>query len=125
VYVIATSFASPESAQRGVFPTSYSLAAYRTLLSGGIVTRAMFVSVGITVVGTVLSVFFTVVLAFGLTRSKEVPGGRAMFYLILVTMFFSAGIIPNYLLVKSLGLLDSYWSLILPVLISAFNLVVI
>lgn len=125
VYVIATSFASPESAQRGMFPTSYSLAAYRTLLSGGIVTRAMVVSVGITVVGTVLSVFFTVVLAFGLTRSKEVPGGLAIFYLILVTMFFSAGIIPNYLLVKSLGLLDSYWSLILPVLISAFNLVVI
>ena len=125
VEVIAKSFASPDSSSATVFPTSYSLAAYRSLLSGGIVGRAMLVSAGITIVGTVLSVFFTVLLAFGLTRTRDVPGGRVIFYMILVTMLFSAGIIPNYLLVKNLGLLDSYWSLILPTLISAFNMVVI
>ena len=125
VQVIAKSFAAPDSVTRGLLPSSYSLDAYRTLLSGGVVARSMMVSVGITVVGTILSVFFTVVLAFGLTRTKTVPGGRVMFYMILLTMLFSAGIIPNYLLVKNLNLLDSYWSLILPTLISAFNLVVI
>lgn len=125
VEVIAKSFAAPDSTAGGLFPTSYSLAAYRSLLSGGIVSRAMLVSVGITVVGTALSVFFTVLLAFGLTRTRSIPGGRVIFYLILITMLFNAGIIPNYLLVKNLGLLDSYWSLILPTLISAFNMVVI
>lgn len=125
VYVLATSFAAPDGSGRGLFPTSFSLSAYKSVLSGGIVTRAMFVSVGITVVGTALSMFFTILLAFGLTRTRTVPGAKVMFMMILLTMLFSAGIIPTYLLVKQLGMLDSYWSLILPTLISAFNLVVI
>src|SRR5690606_35088918 len=121
VEVIAKSFAAPDSTAGGLFPTSYSLAAYRSLLSGGIVSRAMLVSVCVTVVGTALSVFFTDVLAFGMNRTRSIPGGRVIFYLILITMLFNAGIIPNYLLLKNLGLHDSYWSLILPTLISAFN----
>jgi ABC-type glycerol-3-phosphate transport system permease component len=96
-----------------------------SILNGGVVTRALVVSIGITIVGTLLSVFFTATLAYGLTRTKDVPGTKAMLYLILVTMFFAAGIIPNYLLVKHLGLIDSYWSLILPTLISAFNMIVL
>ena len=67
----------------------------------------------------------TVTLAYGLTRTREVPGTRFVLYVALFTMLFGAGIIPNYLLVKQLGLLDTYASLILPVLISAFNLVVL
>lgn len=125
VYVIMNSFASADASGLGVFPSELSLSAYRSLLSGGVVSRALLVSAGVTIIGTALSVFFTVLLAYGLTRSRVVPGGRVMFYMILLTMLFSAGIIPNFLVVKSLGLLDSYWSLILPTLISAFNLVVI
>lgn len=126
VYVIAASFASEQSATSGqLFPTSFSLDAYRSILGGGVVTRAMLVSVGITVVGTALSMIFTCTLAYGLMRTKEVPGGRFALMLALGTMLFGAGIIPNYLLVRSLGLLDTYWSLILPGLISAFNMVVV
>lgn len=126
VYVIATSVGTAKGlAANPLFPTDFSLAAYRTILSGGLVTNALLVSLGVTVVGTTLSVACTTTLAYGLTRTHEVPGAKVCLYLVFFTMLFSAGIIPNYLLVKSLGLLNSYWSLILPGLISAFNLVVI
>jgi putative aldouronate transport system permease protein len=111
--------------QATVFPTSWSLDAYRTVLEGGLVSRALLVSAGVTAVGTALSVIATSTLAYGLTRTRDVPGSRAMLYIVLFTMLFGAGIIPNYLLVKGLGLLNSYWALILPGLISAFNLVVV
>ncbi|WP_152365515.1 carbohydrate ABC transporter permease [Microlunatus speluncae] len=120
LYVIAQSFAAPPGEGTG-----FSLDAYASVLSGGIVVRALLVSIGVTVVGTLLSVVLTILLAYGLMNTREVPGGRVILYLVLFTMLFGAGIIPNYLLVKELGLLDSYWSLILPGAISAFNMVVI
>lgn len=117
LYVIVESF-TPD-------PGGFSLEAYASVLSGGIVLRAMTVSVGITVVGTLFSVVLTILLAYGLMNTSAVPGGKVILYLVLFTMLFGAGIIPNYLLVKSLGLLDSYASLILPGAISAFNMVVL
>ncbi|HLT60367.1 MAG TPA: carbohydrate ABC transporter permease, partial [Microlunatus sp.] len=99
LYVIATSFAAPPG-EAGAF----SLDAYASVLSGGIVLRSLLVSIGITVVGTLLSVVLTVLLAYGLMNTREVPGGRVILYLVLFTMLFGAGIIPNYLLVKELGL---------------------
>ncbi|WP_082544142.1 carbohydrate ABC transporter permease [Sanguibacter sp. Leaf3] len=126
VYVIAMSFASREAAASGgFFPTAFSLDAYRSILGGDVVTRAMLVSIGITTVGTTLSMIFTTTLAYGLMRTRDVPGAKTVLVLVLCTMLFGAGIIPNYLLVRSLGLLDSYWSLIVPGLISAFNMVVV
>ncbi|MBO0880959.1 MAG: carbohydrate ABC transporter permease, partial [Mycobacterium sp.] len=125
-YVVATSFATPRAANSGtMFPTEYTLSAYRSLLSGDVVTRAMLVSVGVTGVGTILSVLFTVMTAYGLSRTRDVPGSKIALYLVLFTMLFGSGIIPQYLLVKNLGLINSYWSLILPGMVSAFNLVVI
>ncbi|WP_420114072.1 carbohydrate ABC transporter permease [Pseudactinotalea sp.] len=124
ISVILTSFAAP-GASRGLVPDAFSLDAYRSILTGGVVSRALVVSIGVTAVGTTLSVIVTVLLAFGLTRTREMPGGRVILFGILATMLFSAGIIPSYLLVRELGLLDSYWSLILPTLVSAFNLVVV
>jgi multiple sugar transport system permease protein/putative aldouronate transport system permease protein len=117
LYVIAESFSAA--------PGGFSFDAYASVLSGGIVARAMIVSVGITVVGTLLSVVLTILLAYGLMNTRAVPGGRTILYLVLFTMLFGAGIIPNYLLVRGLGLLDSYAALILPGAISAFNLVVV
>jgi len=126
LYVIMSSFMPADATLEGsVIPSSWSLEAYRVILDGGLVTRALVVSIGITVVGTALSVLATTTLAYGLTRTRDVPGAKTMLYLVLFTMLFGAGIIPNYLLVKSLGLLNSYWSLILPGLISAFNMVVV
>ncbi|PRY59963.1 carbohydrate ABC transporter permease [Glycomyces artemisiae] len=126
VYVIAMSFAAPSQARAGVvFPTEFSLDAYRAIFNGGTVTQGLQNSLFITVVGTLLSLAATSMLAWGLVRTRQVPGAKFVLVMILATMFFSAGIIPNFMLVKYLGLLDSTWSLIVPGLISAFNMIVI
>jgi putative aldouronate transport system permease protein len=100
-----------------------TLDSYRAVLSGGIVTRALLVSAGITVVGTALSLVSTIALAYALSR----PGSLLQKPILLMTVFtllFNPGIIPMYLTVKQLGLLDSYLALILPVLVNAFNVIV-
>ncbi|MDA1367620.1 carbohydrate ABC transporter permease [Glycomyces algeriensis] len=126
VYVIAMSFASPAQARAGVvFPTEFSLDAYRAIFNGGTVVTGLRNSLFITVVGTLLSLAATSMLAWGLVRTRQVPGAKIVLVGILATMFFSAGIIPNFMLIKYLGLLDSTWSLIIPGLISAFNMIVI
>ncbi|WP_112134535.1 carbohydrate ABC transporter permease [Glycomyces dulcitolivorans] len=126
VYVIAMSFASPSQARAGVvFPTEFSLDAYRAIFNGGTVTQGLQNSLFITVTGTLLSLAATSMLAWGLVRTRQVPGAKIVLVMILATMFFSAGIIPNFMLIKYLGLLDSTWSLIVPGLISAFNMIVI
>src|SRR5690625_6144721 len=63
-------------------------------------------------------------LAYGVVRRRQVPVGKGILVMVLLTMLFAAGLIPNFFLVRELGLLNSYWALILPVLISPFNMVV-
>ena len=126
--IVSTSLASQREvvANGGwvLWPTEPTLQAYRDILDGGIVTHALRVSAGVTLVGTLLSLACTVTLAYALAR-PGVFGGRPALLLILFTFLFPPGMIPNFLLVKELGLLDSYASLILPVLINVFNLVVL
>jgi putative aldouronate transport system permease protein len=126
--VVATSLASDQDVlQSGglvLVPLHPNLKAYSTILEGGVITRAVLVSVGVTLVGTALSMVTTVAMAYGLSR-RGVLGGRPILLIALFTLMFTPGIIPNYLLVKQLGLLNSYASLILPVLLNAFNLVVL
>jgi putative aldouronate transport system permease protein len=125
--VVSTSLAGTEEviAKGGwvVWPDHITFAAYRQVLDGGIVTRATVVSVLVTVVGTALSLLCTVTLAYALAR-PGVFGGRPVLLLVLFTFLFPPGIIPGYLVVQNVGLLNSYWALILPVLVNAFNLVV-
>jgi putative aldouronate transport system permease protein len=106
-----------------VWPDHITFAAYRQVLSGGVVTRATVVSIFVTVVGTALSLLCTVTLAYALAR-PGVFGGKPVLVLVLFTFLFPPGIIPGYLVVQNVGLLNSYWALILPVLVNAFNLVV-
>lgn len=125
--VISTSLADVKQVNAAggfvLWPNHPNLESYRAILSGGVVTRALFVSIGVTVVGTLLSLASTTLLAYSLSR----PGSlchKPILMLVLFTLLFSPGIIPNYLMVKSLGLLNSYWSLILPVMISGFNVII-
>lgn len=127
LYVAAVSFSSYRDVVGSgliVFPTHPTLEAYGVIFRGGIVTRALAVSVGVTLVGTLVSMLLTVSMAYGLSR-PSVPGSRIILAGVLFTLIFSAGLIPNYLLVKQLGLLNNYASLILPGAIGAFNLVVV
>jgi len=127
VYVIAVSFSSYMDVLGGgliLVPKHPTLEAYRAIFKGGIVAHALWVSIGLTLGGTVVNMVMTVSMAYGLSR-PAVPGSHAVLALVLVTLLFSAGIIPDYLLVRNLGLIDTYGSLILPGAINAFNLVIL
>jgi putative aldouronate transport system permease protein len=126
--VVSTSLASQREvvANGGwvLWPQHPTLKAYHDILQGGIVTHALGVSLGVTLVGTLLSLLCTVTLAYALARPR-VAGGRPVLLLILFTFLFPPGMIPSFLLVKNLGLLNSYSSLILPLLVNVFNLIVL
>ncbi|MFD5074579.1 carbohydrate ABC transporter permease [Streptomyces sp. NPDC058371] len=126
--VVATSLSSKQtiSAAGGlvVIPKNITFIAYQELLSGGQVTRATLVSLGVTLVGTVFSMTVSILSAYGLSRTGSV-GHRWFLMILLATMFFGAGLIPTYLLVQSLGLTDTYLALILPSAISVFNILVL
>nr|WP_175609344.1 carbohydrate ABC transporter permease [Peterkaempfera griseoplana] len=107
-----------------LIPTHPQLDAYREIFAGGVVSRALLVSLGITLCGTAASVLVTVGMAYGLSR-PEVTGSRVILMVALLTMLFNPGIIANFLTVKSLGLYNSFAALVLPSLVSAFNLVVL
>lgn len=125
--VLSTSLADARDIAEGgglvLWPRNPSLAAYHAIFEGGIITRAILVSLGVTIVGTLCSLVATMAMAYGLSR--PIVAGRWILFIALFTLLFSPGIIPNYLLVKQLGLLNSYAALILPVLLSAFNLVIL
>ncbi|MFL6143964.1 MAG: carbohydrate ABC transporter permease [Labedaea sp.] len=127
ITVVSTSLATREQVTRSgglVFlPDKVSFAAYRAILSGGVVTRAVVVSVLITVVGTALSLAATALLAYGLSR-RGTFAHKPFLMIVLFALLFTPGIIPSYLTVKSLGLVDTYWSLTLPVMINAFNVII-
>ncbi|MFD2083451.1 putative aldouronate transport system permease protein [Actinopolymorpha cephalotaxi] len=128
IYVIAVSLSNPKVYTPGdllLWPKGFTTAAYQLIMAGQTVPRALVVSVCVTTVGTLVSMFCTVTMAYGLSRTSRVPGARPILLLVLFTMLFSAGIIPSYLVVRGVGLLDNYLALIVPGAISAFNLVVI
>lgn len=126
--VVATSVSTQGAITRAgglvVIPTDFSMEAYSEVLSGGVVGRAVVISVVITAVGTALSLCCTILAAYGLSRRGSF-GHNTILTIVLVTLLFAPGIIPSYLAVKSFGLLDNYWALILPTAINAFNLVIL
>ncbi|MEU1042245.1 carbohydrate ABC transporter permease [Streptomyces sp. NPDC005551] len=126
--VAVTSLSSKETITEAgglvVIPKGITFVAYQELLSGGQVTRATLVSLGVTLVGTLFSMTVSVLAAYGLSRIGSV-GHRWFLMTLLATMFFGAGLIPTYLLVQSLGLTDTYLALILPSAVSVFNILVL
>lgn len=126
INVIASSFASTQEvvAKRFIlFPTTFSLDAYRYILSTPTIFNGLGVSIGVTVVGTIVSMILTALMAYGLSR-KYLLGRNIINFIVVFSMLFSGGMIPTFLVVKSLGLIDSYWSLILPVSLNAFNMII-
>ncbi|WP_367320513.1 carbohydrate ABC transporter permease [Streptomyces sp. HUAS ZL42] len=126
--VVVTSLSSRKTIDEAgglvMVPKGITFIAYKELLSGGQVTRATVISILITLVGTVFSMAVSVLCAYGLSRSGSLAH-RWILMTLLSTMFFSAGLIPTYLLVQSLGLTDTYLALILPSAVSVFNILVL
>ncbi|QNK57072.1 MULTISPECIES: carbohydrate ABC transporter permease [unclassified Paenibacillus] len=106
-----------------LIPKSFVLDAYEYILASSRFVRSLFVTVEITVIGTLVNLLFTTTFAYVLAR--PIIGQRIMMFLVVFTMMFSAGMIPTYLVVKGTGLLNSIWALIIPAAINSFNLVVV
>jgi putative aldouronate transport system permease protein len=127
LYVVFASFATKqEILTRGFFliPKVWTLNAYAYLMENQNFLTSFKNSVIIAVTGTTISMVLTTLMAYGLSKTW-LKGRKVLNFMVLFTMLFSGGIIPLYLLVKGLNLLDSYWSLFLTGAIAPFNLIVI
>lgn len=126
IHIVAGSLTTAEGLLRNsfvLFPTDFTLEAYRYIFSSGSIANSLLVTVYITVLGTLFNLLFTVLTAYPLARNPII-GKRVILFLIVLTIIFRPGMIPNFIVVKSVGLLDSIWSLILPSLISPFYLII-
>ncbi|GLO66748.1 putative ABC transporter permease protein YtcP [Oceanobacillus kimchii] len=127
VHVVGSSFAtSAEIAETSflLFPTEFSLNAYKYIFSTDTILRALLISVTVTVGGTLWSMFLSTLTAYGLSR-KDLVGRRFFNFLIVFTILFNGGMIPTFLVVEQTGLLNSLWALIIPVSINAFNMIIL
>jgi len=107
-----------------ITPDGWSLDVWKILFNHPSVRRGLANSLLITGTGTFLNIIFTALMAWALSRPK-LPGRRIIFIFVLVTIVFEPGIIPDYFVVRRLGLLDSYWSVILFKLVNAWYLIIL
>lgn len=127
LFIFAGSLATEAEITRRSFfiwPEQLSLDAYTEIFSTPVFVRSLAITIGVTVVGTLIQLALTVCMAYPLAK-KELPGRRLIISLIIFTMVFSAGMIPTFLMVKDLGLLDTWWALILPMAVNPFSLIII
>ena len=125
-YVIATSLSSPSAIITGkvyFLPIGLTTAAYRHIFRDSSIIDSFFFTTQLTVLGTVCSLVVTALAAYPLTR-KQLKGSGLIMRLIVFTMYFSGGMIPTYIVVRNLGLFNSVWSLILPVVVDTFLLII-
>ncbi|MFE5317715.1 carbohydrate ABC transporter permease [Paenibacillus sp. NPDC056579] len=106
-----------------LWPETFTMEAYKVIFSSPVVPQALKITVIITLLGTFLNLAVTMLLAYPLSK-KYIPGRSVILMLIVFTMLFSGGLIPLYIVVKSMGLLDTIWSLVIPGLVSTFNLLI-
>jgi len=104
-----------------LIPQQATLDAYKLIWEIGQVQRAFWNSAYTTLVGTLLAVLLTGMMAYGLAQ-RHVPGMRLLLYMVMFTMVIKTGIIPTYMIIKSLGLINHLWAVIVIHLLSAFNL---
>lgn len=126
IHVTAVSFSSRGEALREgwhFYPKEVDLSAYKRLLVSSIIWRGFYNSVLRTFLGTVIALFLTALTAYPLSK-KNMPCRKLFNGLILFTMLFSGGIIPSYLLIKQLNMVNTIWALVIPGAISAYNVII-
>jgi multiple sugar transport system permease protein/putative aldouronate transport system permease protein len=125
--VVLTSFSTQKSVNIAgglvLVPHGVTTEAYRQIFSNQLIVHSLFVSLGITIIGTLLSMVVTVLCAYGLSRRGSF-GHRTILMVLIITLFFNGGIVPTFLVVSTLGGLNQYWALILPGAVSVFNILV-
>jgi ABC-type glycerol-3-phosphate transport system permease component len=126
IYIVSASFSSPQAIASNPFlfyPKGFNLEAYKLLFSVRIIWQGYINSLFYMSAGTTLNVTLTLLAGYALSK-QNLPGKSVITVFFLVTMFFSGGMIPSYLLVRDLGMLDTRWALILPGAISTWNMLV-
>jgi putative aldouronate transport system permease protein len=126
LYIISSSFSSPRAVVSGqvwLFPVEFSVRAYKSIFNSSQLMYGYYNTIIYTVIGTMINLLFTVLLAYPLSV-KKFYGRNAIMILLMITMFFSGGLIPTYLLVKDLNMLDTRWAMWLPGAFSIFQVIV-
>ena len=126
MHVIAVSLSHKYPVMRGeviFWPKQFTIENYKEMLNDVRFIKAYGITIFVTVVGTFLSLSTTAMAAYALSRRKIV-GHNLFSTMIMITMFFGGGLIPSYMLVNDLGLMDNVWALILPGMISTWNLII-
>ncbi|WP_191271674.1 carbohydrate ABC transporter permease [Neobacillus kokaensis] len=126
-FMIISSFSSPDSINNGevwFWPKDITFEGYKMIFEHEKIWTGYKNSIIYTVVGTSINVVLTITGGYVLSR-KDLVGNKIFMFFIVFTMFFNGGMIPNYLLVKDLGMLDTMWALVIPNAISVFNLIIV
>lgn len=126
---IAISFSDKTYAAMGdvtFWPVGYNTVAYQEILKGGQFFQSFRVSIIRVILGVTVNISLAILMAYPLSKSPMVFRGRNVAMWIMVfTMLFNAGLIPNYLLIKEIGLMDSIWALILPGAVPVYNVIIL
>ena len=126
VFVLSASVSDPLEVVTGrvvLWPRGFTLDSYGRVFSNPTIIRGYANSIFYTILGTSLSMILTTFAAFALSR-PDLRGRKFFTIMITLTMFFSGGMIPLYLVVQKLGLIGNFWSIILPSLMSAYNMII-
>ena len=116
INIVATSFSGRESiamGKVGLLPVDFTTSAYKMVFRDKSMLRSLAFSITLMLVKTVVSMLLTILAAYPLSK-RNLPGSRTIMLMITITMYFSAGMIPNYLLVKQLHLINTFWVLVIP-----------
>ncbi|WP_209971111.1 carbohydrate ABC transporter permease [Paenibacillus eucommiae] len=126
IFVVSSSFSSPNANITGkvwLYPVDVSFEGYKAVFSNKSIMTGYANTIFYTIFGTLISVTLTVLAAYPLSRSDFKPRNVIML-LFAFTMFFSGGLIPTYILVKELGMLDTRWAMLIPSALSVFNIII-
>ena len=126
VYIISCSFSSGQALISGkvtLFPVDPTLDGYRAILEYRDIWTGFANSFLYTISGTLIGLVLTILAAYPLSRSSLV-GRKPIMMLFLFTMLFNGGLVPNYMLILNLGLMNTIWAVILPMTLSAYNVIV-
>ena len=127
LFVLASSFSDASAVSSGkvfLFPVDFSLAGYQVIFQSPNIMKGFLNSIAYTVVGTIISVSLTLLAGYPLSRTDLKIRGPVMF-LFTVTMFFSGGMIPTYLVVSKLHLIDTFWAMVIPSAVGVWNVILI
>ncbi|TDF89790.1 carbohydrate ABC transporter permease [Paenibacillus piri] len=126
IFIVSASFSDPALVLNGevyLLPKQITLEAYRNVFENGQIWNGYRNTILYTAVGTAINLIMTTLAAYPLSR-PDLPGRGGIMFFVTLTMFFSGGLIPSYLLVKNLGMVDTMWALIIPGAIATYNLIV-